>query len=54
MKTSTKAIRILETLANPEGPKVGELIRLAMTKDKPTAALTGVYAQTGSGQAMTP
>jgi hypothetical protein len=42
MKTSTKAIRFLETLAIPEGPKAGELIRLAMTQDKPTAALTAL------------
>lgn len=28
MKPSTKAIRFLETLANPEGPKADELIRL--------------------------
>jgi hypothetical protein len=29
MKASTKAIRFLETLAIPEGPKAGELIKLA-------------------------
>jgi hypothetical protein len=40
MKASTKAIRFLETLAIHEGPKAGQLIRLAMTQDKPTAALT--------------
>jgi hypothetical protein len=27
MKASTKAIRFLETLAIPEGPKAGELIK---------------------------
>jgi hypothetical protein len=40
MKASTKAIRFLETLAIPEGPKAGELIRLAMTQSKPSTALT--------------
>jgi hypothetical protein len=40
MKASTKAIRFLETLAIPEGPKAGQLIRLAMTQGKPSAALT--------------
>jgi phage terminase large subunit-like protein len=29
MKASTKTIRFLETLAIPEGPKAGELIKLA-------------------------
>jgi hypothetical protein len=29
MKASTKAIRFLETLAIPEGPKAGQLIKLA-------------------------
>jgi hypothetical protein len=40
MKASTKAIRFLETLKIPEGPKAGELNRLAMTQGKPSAALT--------------
>jgi hypothetical protein len=30
MKASTKAIRFLEMLAIPEGPKAGELIKLAL------------------------
>jgi hypothetical protein len=47
MKTSTKAIRFLETLAIPEGPKAGELIRLAMTQDKPKAALTARLCANG-------
>ena len=47
MKTSTKAIRFLEALAIPEGPKAGELIRLAMTQDKPTVALTARLCANG-------
>ena len=47
MKTSTKAIRFLEALAIPEGPKAGELIRLAMTQNKPTAALTARLCANG-------
>jgi phage terminase large subunit-like protein len=34
MKASTKAIRFLETLAIPEGPKAGELIKLAPFQKK--------------------
>jgi hypothetical protein len=38
MKAFTKAIRFLETLAIPEGPKAGELIRLAMKQGNTSAA----------------
>jgi hypothetical protein len=38
MKVSTKAIRFLETLAIPEGPKAGELVKLAMTQGNTSAA----------------
>lgn len=34
MKVSTKAIRFLETLAIPEGPKAGDLIKLAPFQKK--------------------
>ena len=34
MKTSTKAIRFLETLCIPEGPKAGEQIKLAPFQKK--------------------
>jgi hypothetical protein len=34
MKTSAKAIRFLETLAIPEGPKAGQMIKLAPFQKK--------------------
>ena len=55
MNGGEKAIRFLETQAIPEGPKAGQLIRLAMTQDKPSAPLTARLPTKGAGKpAMTP
>jgi hypothetical protein len=50
MKSPTKAIRFLETLCIPEGPKAGELIRLEMMQGKPSPALKARLRTNGQGK----